>query len=201
MVSQAAILLPADIAVLSRSLRKLAVRFVRQDAHPACVDPAVVEIEERANGNRAVNSFVRPASPVQKLYVLVADSSCFMIHLGHKSKESLFFLGERRAFEVVQNLLNRFLAAKQFRRNCGVIFRSKRAMIASGCECCDQLPKSRTKWRVTPHYLLRKFGQMFGRLRTKCKQMPNLWVFVSARLHHADQVRMGARLRIVFDGA
>ena len=95
-----------------------------------------------------------------------------MIHFGHKSKEGLFFLGERRAFQVVQNLLNQFLAAKQFRRNCSVIFRSKRAMIAAGCERCDQFPETRTYRRLAPHRLLGKFGRCSvacGRNANRCQ--------------------------------
>jgi hypothetical protein len=62
------------------------------------------------------------------------------IHFTDKSEEPLLFLVEGRILHIAKNSHYKVFAAEQFRRNCGVRFQSKRAMIFVRGICRNQFP-------------------------------------------------------------
>jgi hypothetical protein len=62
-----------------------------------------------------------------------------MVHFGDKAKEGLVLFGKRAPFEIPNRARYHLLAAQQFRRNCGVVLRSKWTLIPCGGEGSDKL--------------------------------------------------------------
>ena len=90
--------------------------------HSAGVDPAVVEIEQRAGRNCEVNGFVAAADSVERFHVFRCDSGRIMVDFFDETEQRFVFLVEPGVFEVAKNAPHQFFAAQQFRRNCGVGF-------------------------------------------------------------------------------
>lgn len=82
----------ANVTVLRRSFTKLPVRLLGHCVDPGRIDPAIVEVEERANSNRVIDCFIRPSLRMQSLDVFVADTGRFVIHLSDESQQYLIFL-------------------------------------------------------------------------------------------------------------
>lgn len=122
-----------------------------------------------------------------------------MVDLTHESKQRFLLLFETRVFQIVKYSGNEFLAPKQFRRNCGVILRSKWTVVSDRSEGRDQLPYTGTNGTITAHDLLRERAEMRGRLGAVREQMPNLRVFSSSRLRHPNEICCWAGFGIVFN--
>lgn len=97
--------------------------------HAGCIDPAVIEIKQGAHRDGAVNVRVRPAHIVKRLHIVCGNMNRVKIHFADESEEPLLFFVKRRIFQIAKNSPHKVFAAEQFRRNCGVRFQSKRAMI------------------------------------------------------------------------
>src|SRR5579871_5356618 len=80
------------------------------------------------------------------------------------------------------------LASQQVRRNCGVILRSKRAVVMVGSERRNQLPNSGSDRPLASHDGLGKLSQVEGGVRMEAEQMPDLRILGAARPRHADQI-------------
>lgn len=80
-----------------------AMRFVRQRVNACGVDPSIVEIEERANGDGEIDRFIRPARVVQWHHVFGANPRRFAIDLVDEAQQNLFRLAEPRRLEVAKN--------------------------------------------------------------------------------------------------
>jgi hypothetical protein len=83
----------SDVAVLGGSFAAFAVGFVGQGVDAGCVDPAVVEIEQRADGDGVVDGIVGPADRVERLHVSGADVGGIAVHLRHETEQGFFFFG------------------------------------------------------------------------------------------------------------
>lgn len=68
------------------------VRLFRHDGHAASVNPAIVEVEKRADGNRVIDGFVCPADTMEKLYIFGPDLGGLLVHLRHESEQGFLFL-------------------------------------------------------------------------------------------------------------
>ena len=117
-------------------------RFIAHGMNAACVDPPVVEIEQRADGDRIVDSFVRESRFVEWCYVRRLNGDGIVVHLSHKAKQDFLRFGEQRGFYVREHTRDQFRAAKQFRRDRGVRLRSKRAIVQLGRVGGNQLPNA-----------------------------------------------------------
>ncbi|MBZ5528527.1 MAG: hypothetical protein LAN71_11580 [Acidobacteriia bacterium] len=98
------------------------------------VTPAIIEIEEAANGDGVVNGFVGPAGGLEGFDVLTGDVVGMQSEFLDKDQESLFLLGQGGSSKVAQNRVYQFLIAEEFRRTGGMGARSKRALVAAGGE-------------------------------------------------------------------
>ena len=112
-----------------RSFCSCSVRFIAHGMNAACVDPPVVEIEQRADGDRIIDGFVRESRLVEDCDVRWLNRNGIVVHLSHKPEQSFLRLGEQRGFHIREHTRNQFRAAKQFRRDRGVRLRSKRAIV------------------------------------------------------------------------
>ena len=95
----------------------------------ACIDPPVVEIEQRADGDRVVDGFIGESHFMKDCDVRRLNGNGIVVHFSHKPEQGLLRLGEQRGFYVGEHARNQFRAAQQFRRDRGVRFRSKRALV------------------------------------------------------------------------
>src|SRR5579875_111220 len=71
----------ADVAVCGRPLCKLSMRLLRHRMYAGGVDPAVIEIEQGADGDGEIELFVRPSQMMQRLDVIGCDPGRVMIDL------------------------------------------------------------------------------------------------------------------------
>lgn len=117
--------------------------FFGQGMNPARVNPAVIEIEQRAYRDGEVDRLVVPAGVVKRNHIVSGDTRRIMIHLRDKAEQRFVFLVERRRFQIVNHSLHQLLALQQFRRNCGVRLQSKRAVVLVGNIRRDQFTNPR----------------------------------------------------------
>jgi len=99
--------------------------------------------------------------------------------------------------QVPESAPNEFLTAEQFRRNCGVVFRSKRTIVVVGSEGGDQLAQTGAERAFAAHDFLREPAQVIGGGGAKGEEVPDLRILGSAGLHFADEIGMRAGLRVV----
>jgi hypothetical protein len=107
----------------------LAVGRIGEGMHAGGVDPAVIEVEEGADGDGEIDGFIVPPRGVEGLHVFGGDARRILIDLGDEAEEGFVLVVERGRFEVAQDALDELFAAEQFRRNCGVRLDSKRAFV------------------------------------------------------------------------
>jgi len=69
--------------------------FIAQGMNAACIDPAIVEIEQCADGDRIVDCFIGEAGLVKCFDVGGLDGDGITIHLSDKAQESFLGLGEK----------------------------------------------------------------------------------------------------------
>src|SRR5580658_10074255 len=103
----------ARVAVLRRTLGAYPVRFFAHRVHAACVNPPVVEVEQRAYRERVVNCFIRITCLVQRFHVVGPNPHRVEIHLPHKPEQSLLLLTEPGRFQILQHARHEFLASQQ----------------------------------------------------------------------------------------
>jgi hypothetical protein len=75
------------------SLGSCFVRFIAHGVDAACIDPAIVEIEQGADGDRIVDCFVGESGGVECFDIGGLDGNGITIHFSDEPKES--FLGRR----------------------------------------------------------------------------------------------------------
>lgn len=114
----------------SRALGAQTVRFVGHRVHTRGIDPAIVEIEQRADGDREVEGLVCPPRGANNLEIDVCDPRRIVIDLVDEPKQRLVLLVERRRFVIGEDRIDKSGVSQKLRRNCGVGFQSKRTVIA-----------------------------------------------------------------------
>ena len=185
--------------MLRRARSECLVRFIRHCVHARGVDPAVVEVKQRADRDGVVDGFIRPTRGVEWPHILGGDFRRLGIDLVDEAEEHLLFFGKGRCFQVVQDAPHQFLAPQQFRRNCGVVLRSKRAVVPVRGERGDQLADTGAQRTIAAHDLVRECAKVRGRLWPVPEQMPDLWVFGAGGLRDVDEVGRGPGLRIALN--
>ena len=98
----------------------------------------------------------------------------------------------------MEDSVDQFLAAQEFRRNCGVGLQSKRAMILIGRVSRDELAKAGAERSFAVHYLLGEAREVGRDIGAEGEHVPDLRIFRPAFLHYANHVCIGPWLRIVF---
>ena len=117
------------ITVYGATFAPNAVRFIAHGVNAGCVNPAIVEVEQGANGYGVPDLFVRVTEFVQLSDIGRSDRVRQAVDLLDEVQQGFLVIGKRRAVEIGENARDEFLAAQQFRRDRGVRFRSKRALI------------------------------------------------------------------------
>ena len=92
----------------------------------AGIDPAVIEVKQRAHGDGVVDSFVGIADLVQRLHIFELNIHGISIYFANESHECLFRFGETRGLDIGEDAIDEFPAPQEFRRDRGVRLRSKR---------------------------------------------------------------------------
>jgi hypothetical protein len=113
----------------SRPLGAGTVRRIAHRVNAASINPAIVEIEERANRNRVVDRFIAIANRVQSSNVFRLDPNRISIHFPYKTKKLFLRIRQRAALRILQHTFHQFGIVQQFRRDRGVRLRSKRTFV------------------------------------------------------------------------
>jgi hypothetical protein len=78
--------LTAGVAMDGSSLSSLIVGFFRERMNAARVDPAIVKIEQRADGDGEIDRLVIPSQCAERLHIFGGDSRRIMVYFIDKSK-------------------------------------------------------------------------------------------------------------------
>jgi len=185
--------------MLSGTFSADTVCLVGERVDPAGIDPAIVEVEQGANGDGEINGVILPAHGVERLDVSRLDAGRVVVHFGDEAEEGFVLCVEFGVFQIAQDPPDQFFIAQQFGRDRGVGLQSKWAVVVIGSESRDQLADTRTEGSRAAQDLLGKARQVNRGRGQIGEQMPDLGIFRAALLHGADHVRKRARLRILFD--
>jgi len=166
--------------------------------HAGGVDPPVVEIEERADGDREIERLVRPSRGPRGVHIRRGDVRRVVVHFVDEPEQRLVLIVEARRFEIREDRIDQGGIAKKFRRNCGVGLQSKRAVVALRGVRRDELAQSRAERRRAAQDGLRESGEMIRRRQIR-KQVPDLRVFGPLLLHLLDERTVRPGLRVLFD--
>lgn len=77
--------------------------FIAHRMDATRVDPPVVEIEQRADGNRIVDGFVGESYLVKSRDVRGLNGNRIVVHLSNEAKQNFVRLGEQRCFDIGEN--------------------------------------------------------------------------------------------------
>lgn len=102
----------ANVSVLGRSLGELQVSRITHGVDSSGVDPAIIEVKERANRDGEVNGLVSPPHFAQGRHVFRGDARRVVIHFADKAQEGLVFFRKRRGFQIFERLANQLSTAK-----------------------------------------------------------------------------------------
>lgn len=183
-----------------------AVCFIRERVDTACIHPAVVEIEERADRDGIVDRVILPTVGSQGLHIGFRDGRRFVVHAIHKTEKRAFLLLEGTGLDAGENrpdecfaIVERALLGEQQRRDRGVRLRSKRTVVLCGGIGGDQLAEAGCEWAGFPHDLLGELGQVMGRSREEGEEAPDLGILLAAGVHNLYRVGVWGRFGIVLN--
>ena len=69
-------------------------RFVGKRVNSGCVNPTVVEVEQRADRDRVVDGFIIPTRLAKRLHVRGCDQRRLVIHFRDEPEQSLVLVFE-----------------------------------------------------------------------------------------------------------
>ena len=81
--------------------------FIAHRMYAARINPSVVEIEKRTNGNGVVDLFVGIADRVQRFDVRRADRIRLCVHLLNETHQRFFRFRQARGFQIGEHALNK----------------------------------------------------------------------------------------------
>jgi len=87
--------LTAHVAVEGASFSALAMGLIGERVNSACVDPAVVEVEQGADGDGEVDPFVGPAGGVEELHIFRRDAGRVAVDLVDEAEQRFVFVVKR----------------------------------------------------------------------------------------------------------
>jgi len=155
------------------------VGFFTERVDAAGIDPAVIEVKKGADGDGVVDGLVEPTGFLKRGDVRRTDVNRIAVDLVYKTQQGLLGLRERRRFQVFDNGFDQRLISQQFRRNCGVGFQSKGAIVARRGVGGDEFTQAGTDGSGLAHDRLGEAFQMLRRTRLKREHVPDLRVFRS----------------------
>jgi hypothetical protein len=101
----------SHVAVEGGSFAAFAVGFIGHRMHSGGVDPAVIEIEEGADGDGVVDRVVGPAGFVERLHIFGADVGGSEVHFGDEAQQGFFFFGQSGGFQIAEDAPDQFFTA------------------------------------------------------------------------------------------
>jgi hypothetical protein len=170
------------------------VRFIGKWVDPGGIDPAVVEVEEGADGDGVPDLFVVPTLLVERDHVGGTDVGRMVIDLVDEAEHGFLAVTEGRGIEVSEDGFDEGVVIVKFRRDRGVRLRSKRAMVALGGVGGDQFAEGRGQRSRFAEDLLGEAGEMLGGGGLEGEQMPDLRVLLAGLLHGVDGFGVGGWL-------
>ena len=87
-------------------------RFLTHGMDSAGIDPAIVEIEESADGDGIVNGLVAVADGMQGIDIRGLDGDRFTIDLADEAEESFLRVRQTGCFGIGEHTFYQFLAAQ-----------------------------------------------------------------------------------------
>ena len=127
------------------------------------IDPPVVEVEQRAHRDREIERFVGPTGRPHNGDIRISDRRRRIVHLVDEPKQRLVLFVEPGRPDIRQYRFDERLVAKQLRRNCGVRFQSKWAMVTPGRVCGNQLAQPGTERCGPAEDFLRETSEVLRR--------------------------------------
>ena len=94
--------------------------FVGQRVHAGCIDPPIVEVEQRTDGDREVQLLVGPLLGAQRLQVISGDPGRIVVDPVDEPEQRFMAIVETRSLEIEQDLVDQRFVLEQFRRDRGV---------------------------------------------------------------------------------
>lgn len=104
-------------------------RGVAHGMNAAGVDPAVVEIEQRTDGDRIIDGVIAEPDSVQSGDIVRLHGYRVFVHLADEAQHCLFWFRQRGSLDISEDSIDELFAAQKFRRDRGVRLRSKRALV------------------------------------------------------------------------
>ena len=98
-----------------RALRSRRMRFVTHGVDTTRIDPAIIEIKQRAHGDGIVNRLIAVARFVQNLNIRRPDVDGIAINLLNEPEQCLFLVAQQGRFYVFKDTFHQLMAAQQFR--------------------------------------------------------------------------------------
>ncbi len=87
------------------------VRLIAHRVNAARVDPAIVEVEQRADRDGVIDGFIRIAGLVQSFDIQRLNGNGIAIDLADEAEQRFLGIGKRRTLWIGQNSRHEFLAA------------------------------------------------------------------------------------------
>lgn len=103
--------LTAGIAVEGRTLSSHAVGLVGESVHSAGVDPAVVEVEQRAHRDGEIDGIVVPSGGVERLHIFGIDTRRIVIDFVDETEQGFVFFIELGVLQIPQHTPHQFFVA------------------------------------------------------------------------------------------
>ena len=86
-----------------------AVGFVAHGVDAAGINPTIVEIEERADGDGVIDGFVGKTGGVQSGDIGRANGDRIFIHLTDKAEQSFIGIAQFRSFEIGDHAVHQIM--------------------------------------------------------------------------------------------
>jgi hypothetical protein len=184
----------ADVSSGCTPFASSAVRFLGKWVDPGGIDPAVVEVEEGADGDGVPDLFVVPTLLVERDHVGGTNVGRIVIDLVDEAEHGFLAVVEGRGIEVSEDGFDEGVIVVEFRRDRGVRLRSKRAVVALGGIGGDELAEGRSERGRFAEDLLGEAGEMLGGGGLEGEQVPDLRVLLAGLLHGIDGFGVGGGL-------
>jgi hypothetical protein len=192
-------LLGRGVAVLCHTLAHHVVHRGREIVDAGGIDPGVIELEQRADGDRVIERFVAPAGRFGCVDVFLAYLGRVGADRIEQAEQRAFPFGARRRSIVVQNGIDECSVPEQRRRGGGMRAYSERALIAARGKGRDQLAHPWRQLRLAAQHGVCKARKMIGPGRFVRQQVADLRHRHAGRLGLPDQVGVHAAALVRLD--
>jgi hypothetical protein len=161
-------------------------RFIAHRVNAAGIDPTVIEVEKRADGDGVVDGFIGITGSLKNLDVGRPNCDRILIHLPYEAKERLLRMGEQGCFDIGQDACDQFVIAQEFRRDRGVGFCSKGALVQVRRVGGNEFADAGTQGGGFAEHLLSEALQMDRSVHLVREHMEDLRVLGTGTAHHVD---------------